>query len=62
MFKGTVASVMRWMYFFHSVLSVYALMVFKVFQKIFQYPFTTVPTINFLFVSLKLLTNFENAY
>jgi hypothetical protein len=34
----------------------YALMVVKVFQKLF----TTI--VDFLFASLKLLTNFENAY
>jgi hypothetical protein len=42
-----------------SILSVYALMVFKVFQKIFN---ALHKKIYFLFASLKLLTNFETAY
>ncbi len=41
-----------------TVLSVYALAVFKALQKL-SLPFTI---INFLFASLKLVTNFENAY
>ncbi len=41
---------------FLSVVSVSALMVFRIFQKL---PYTI---INFLFASLKLLPNFENAY
>jgi hypothetical protein len=36
------------------------LMVFKIFQKLFLLPYQY--TINFLFASLKLLTNCENAY
>ncbi len=38
--------------------SVYPLMVFKVFQKLF----TSLYNYYFLFASLKLLPNFENAY
>ncbi len=38
----------------------YARMVVNV--KVFQKLFTTLYIINFLFASLKLLTNFENAY
>jgi hypothetical protein len=41
-----------------NILSDYALMVFKVFQRLF----TTHTIINFSFASFKLLTNFEMAY
>ncbi len=44
--------------YIQSVLSVYALMVFKVFQN-FSLSYTI---INCLFASLNLITNFENAY
>jgi hypothetical protein len=44
---------------FKSVLSVYALMVFSLCFKNFSLPYTI---INFLFDSLKLVSNSENAY
>ncbi len=44
-------------HFDQYLLSVYALVVFKVFQKLF----TIYTIINFLFASSKLLTNFEKA-
>jgi hypothetical protein len=57
--KGTMA---QDGYFFESlnillILSVYALMVFKIFQKL-SLRYTI---INFSFASVKLLTTFENA-
>ncbi len=48
----------RYKHFNRYILSVYALLVFKIFQS-FLLPYTIN---NFLFSSLKLLTNFENAY
>jgi hypothetical protein len=61
--KGTVTRLIFFEGTYNLLLPVHALMVFKIGQKLIttQYPIQYT-IINFLFDSLKLLTNFENAY